>query len=429
MNQIEQNCSYCNSFSTTKIDSYKFIWKICSNCGCAESYKKESYPLDFMKYPLSKYLEKKSWKQTRDRLLKNDVVDEDNSKIYDYFTNENHIKLSKEDALEFNQNVLEKYSIDINNKKILDISGGNGHFIKYFQDKYNCDCTLTEYNKNALEYASSTLNIKTQYYDFTKHKFTDFFDNNQFDVIFIRASIMFMDDLSTVLEDLSTVLKDDGIIIINYSVTPTLGTILRTQFDEYNYKHLYSKTFIVETLERYGFNSIGLSRNYDFSMYINSLDSFPMERIITRWYELKALKNKFIYQNEFTARDRRRYDMVFRKKDSSKINNTKYFNTINFIDSLSDSLNEDFFMILDRLCKKIDVVNEIYIEYLEDLSKRTTLNTLPLEYKLKLVRMLFTLGKKHEDWKFINSALKLSAFFPKEKKEIEKYIKDKNIVK
>ncbi len=88
-----------------------------------------------------------------------------------------------------------------------------------------------------------------------------------------------------------------------------------------------------------------------------------------------------------------------------------YFNTVKFIDRVTDNLYADsyaeYFSTLDRLCKKIDVVKEVYIEYKHDLSKASQKEPLSDSQYLKLLKILMFYAKSNKDLKYLNSALKL----------------------
>lgn len=316
MKNSSQSCRYCSSSKLVIIDSHKFFWMYCLNCESAQSIKKNSYILDWASFFLRRYLRFKGWGQTESRIFKNNEIIKDASKIYDYFTTKDHVMYCESDALRFDNDIVKKYSLNLTKKRILDISGGNGHFINYFKLRYDCDVTLTEFNQNALNYAHDTLKIKTKYFDFTQDKLELLFEKNSFDYVFARAAVMFMDDIDDMLKGIFKILKTDGILIIQNSVIPTFGTIFRTQFDEYNYLNLYSKNILINSLKRHAYEILDVQQNYDDSLYITGLERYPIERYLVRFYEIKALKFQELYSKEILCRDRRRYDFIVKKNQS-----------------------------------------------------------------------------------------------------------------
>ena len=93
--------------------------------------------------------------------------------------------------------------------------------------------------------------------------------------------------------------------------------------------------------------------------------------------------------------------------------NKKYFYTINFIEEVK--LNENLFLIkdnknllvLEKLCKKLDVIKKVYTVYDEDLLKKININELsPIAYK-KLSLILIYYSAIYDDIKFLNTVLKM----------------------
>lgn len=88
----------------------------------------------------------------------------------------------------------------------------------------------------------------------------------------------------------------------------------------------------------------------------------------------------------------------------------KLFDVENYIFEISkkDCLSDEFYTV-DRLCKKIDVVKNVFKFYTSDLSKKQTNDEISdIAYK-----SLFSVLKDYrvtglQDYKFLNSALKLN---------------------
>lgn len=312
-----ENCAICNSENIVQIKTYKFNWYFCNSCGCGSSELRQKYPLNSINWLFVKYLKYKNWKRTINRLTKDKSVEDNNSTIYDYFVTQDHIDWSIQNAKEFEKTIIKNYQIELKDKHVLDISGGNGHCLKYFIDKYKCDGVLTEFNKRAIKYASEQLNLKTQYYDFSVHEPTSIFKEKKFDIIFMRACIMFVSELDKTIIGLKKILKDGGLLIIQNSIIPTLGVILRTQFDEYNFLSLYSSQFLTKTLEKNDFTLLQIRRNPDFSLYVSDFHKYPIEKKLLLYYEHLATKENSLNSFNFIARDRRRYDFVFKNEKKS----------------------------------------------------------------------------------------------------------------
>jgi len=66
------------------------------------------------------------------------------------------------------------------------------------------------------------------------------------------------------------------------------------------------------------------------------------------------------------------------------------------------------FPIIDRLCKKIDVVKKVYQGYSVDLSSKRSDEEIDHNRYLELFELLLSAAISLEDYKFANTALKLN---------------------
>lgn len=89
--------------------------------------------------------------------------------------------------------------------------------------------------------------------------------------------------------------------------------------------------------------------------------------------------------------------------------------------SMPDQLSNDQFKTLDRLCKKIDVVKKLYISYKHDLSLSLSTTLIDPQYKIILISVLLHYAEKTNDFKFLNSAMKL---FDSTQNHIDQEIQD-----
>jgi len=88
---------------------------------------------------------------------------------------------------------------------------------------------------------------------------------------------------------------------------------------------------------------------------------------------------------------------------------TMSFNTIEFINKAAKQLDasnyERDYKVLDRVCKKIDVVKRVYIKYEGDLSKAKSTEEINVNDYEILLKILLNYSKN--DLKYFNSGLKL----------------------
>lgn len=88
-----------------------------------------------------------------------------------------------------------------------------------------------------------------------------------------------------------------------------------------------------------------------------------------------------------------------------------YFDTSKFLINLekkanNQEINDNDYRIIDRLCKKIDVVKRIYNFYSADISTKKSNEEISVRLYMVLLKELQ--AEKYTDFKFLNSALKLN---------------------
>ncbi len=289
-----EECQDCHHDQLISIDTYKRTWFLCPSCGNARPCQKSFYSLSFL--PNKKF--KKDKQNPED--------------MYDYFVQDVHIQHSQKDAKRFFDCYVHN-RIDIKNKDILDISGGNGHFIHFFQ-QHGARVFMTEMNQKAIDYAQKKLDIPSFYYDFQKHRLSSVI-TQKFDIIMLRAAIMFCRDLDGLVTELKNCLNENGMIIIEHSVEPTLGVLTRVQCDEFSYEILRQPHNVIKLFERHGFQLEKHVHETDPTLYVYDHDLLNGWLFLHYLYELKGVLRlrKHLNLFAFRARDRRRSVFFFVK--------------------------------------------------------------------------------------------------------------------
>lgn len=303
------NCFSCSGKNTEKVNTYKRNWIICNDCGCASSEQKNKYPLSFLKKP---YLKKD--------------LEADFANVYDSMVSEAHIQHSVEDFNNFKVRFspfVDQYINGEEQKNILDISGGNGHFLHNFKGKNN-NTVITEVNSKSLEYTKKKFGMPSVYYDVNKDNIVDLMHTHQlhmkFDLIMVRACSMFVKNMGNFINDLSKILNNDGVIIMNRNVQPTIGTFNRTQFDEFSYLRLYQPATVINELNNHNFEVMKSDLDADiYNFYSTYNDTDIMRYIVSSYYQHKhvmQLRKKALSGNEkfsFRRRDRQMFYIVAKK--------------------------------------------------------------------------------------------------------------------
>ncbi|MFA6129457.1 MAG: methyltransferase domain-containing protein [Candidatus Omnitrophota bacterium] len=238
----QSECEFCGGKKATVINTYKHYWVYCTNCGNIVRRRKKTYLLEFI--PKSIFLKLPKGKTLFSMLNRN----KDKDAFYDYYLGDNQgqgiVRRTKwEGELESLTKELSRFDISLQNKRVLDISGGPGFLV---QDLKNIckEAVVTEYSQVAVDRMKDLLKVNAVKFDYDTDKIGKVV-NGKFDIVLIRASINFCLDIRKMLVSLKNILHQDSIVYVSFT-PPTLGACLRWQFDDYTYHILYNP----ETLAR-----------------------------------------------------------------------------------------------------------------------------------------------------------------------------------
>jgi SAM-dependent methyltransferase len=281
-------CPTCGAGDPIVIPTYKRIWGLCRQCGTG-------YPRQRRHYALAGLPVRAFKRQT----------DLDDESIYDYFTSPEAIAYAKQEAAEFVCEGLEANGIEVAGRRVLDVSGGSGQVAAAIRD-LGADVTLTEINRPAIEYARETLGLHAVHYRFEDGPLAPRLDRRRYDLILLRACIMFCDDLGAFLTACREVLNRNGLVVIDRSVKPTLGVVLRVQLDEFSYSILRQPETVVSECEAAGLAVEGRVDWVDPDLYVYDHDLLRSWTFLRWVYELRAVRRLRHNRGfDFPARDRR----------------------------------------------------------------------------------------------------------------------------
>ena len=253
------------------IPVYKRDWIFCNACGSATSVREKKNII----FSLLNY-----------EFLKRKHNEED---IYDYFESPEHQKVSQKNYDNFCA-LFSKYLTGLETKNIIDISGGSGHFLKLYKSKYSL---LTEINDKAINFAKRQLNLNALKFNFNQQRIDELINvheaEKKFDLVFLNACTMFCEDMKGFIDSLKSILNEDATIIVHANVQPTVGVVVRTQFDDHSYLVLRQKI----RLRRYFENQFTLleEATYEdlYPQYVTSHDLNPLTRLLKIFYTEKAI--------------------------------------------------------------------------------------------------------------------------------------------
>ena len=234
-------CKICGSFDLEKLNTYKYIVYCCRNCN-SNFYlnPKEKFLFEkiFPSFLARKLLPKKAFA----RLFRLSACKKDREDFYDVYLgmlNQKNI-IKESEYLQLLDN-LKLAEIDLQNKKILDVSGGPGIIVqKLIKDNY--DVEFTEINPEVVKYMSNIIGAKGYVFDYYTDSLIKKTDE-KYDLILIRSSIVFHPNLEKLILECKSVLNKNGNILIE-TVLPTYGEIFMWQQCEIYFPRIYSEQAI-----------------------------------------------------------------------------------------------------------------------------------------------------------------------------------------
>ena len=145
------------------------------------------------------------------------------------------------------------------------------------------------------------LEIEAIKFDYKSDQINECIDS-KFDIIFIIYSIGFCDDLRNFVQSLRKLMHEESIVYVCYS-PPTLGLMIRWQFDDYTYRRSWPIETVTKILSEIGMIEIAKedegSIRYNENKYNQTKNPLAKlftsaHKLIEKYYINRALKNKFI---------------------------------------------------------------------------------------------------------------------------------------
>ncbi|HEY6161574.1 MAG TPA: class I SAM-dependent methyltransferase, partial [Bacteroidia bacterium] len=252
----------------------KHIWHCCNGCGSASRDDLPDYESTFS-FKFSYKTLKKHKPPMATSIGRNEAVADDPSRLFDYMASDRHVQLHKEQHKifdTFKKDILERYNLDVRGRSVLDISGGNGSFAKELQG-LGASVAMTEFNQKSVEFAREKFHIDSRRFDFNSDDIGELFSDLKFDFVLLRFAVMFCRDIGKFIDSLRPILNPGAIVVVNGSTEPTLGTMLRFQYDDYAYLVLYNSKALDERFAVKGYSRIGThiilgaKRSYSWDMH------------------------------------------------------------------------------------------------------------------------------------------------------------------
>lgn len=280
-------CPNCGDSEFTLTATYKHAWITCNECGVVQRERRQRYPFDraWARFLIENTRLRSLFART---LLRQQEIIEDEQRFYNYYhdTASRGVQGTKWESV--NASVfanLKKLGIAITGKSVLDVSGGPGFLTQQLQ-KFAKRAVVTEFSQHAIDGMTKALSIEGVRFDYN----SDYLDrcvDGPFDVIFVIYSIGFCNNLREFVRALGKLTQTGSVVYVCHS-PPTLGLMLRWQFDEYTYTRCWPADIAAKYFAEIGMEEIarldeGRFR-YDEDWYDNAT-RLPA-RILLRFHRL-----------------------------------------------------------------------------------------------------------------------------------------------
>jgi hypothetical protein len=270
----------CGSQDVDKVNTFKHVAWVCNDCNSVTHEKKRRY---FTEYLVPRAVAKRLLPPKAFLRLFRDTGDFTASDFYDTQSFESTDALGwRRSEVEQVLDQLASIDFDLKGKRILDISGGPGHVAAALQ-KRGATVTVTEFSAETVQRMAKHYPVQSAVFDYTHDtKRLSEIVEGPFDLIMIRSSIIFCQDLQGLVGQLRLLAHSKSIVFIE-SILPTLGEVLWWQQLEYKFPVIYSQPVIEKAFALEGFRLLSGYRDYGSYSGVKWRSYHEMSRRIFTW--------------------------------------------------------------------------------------------------------------------------------------------------
>ena len=290
------NCLICNSENLTRIRTYKHFCFVCNDCNNLFHIKKNKYLFEWI---LPRSICQRVLPERVFLHLFHKKEELNDSDFYSRYAEEckNITERRKSEAIQL-IDTFKVNNIQLDRKVMLDISGGPGYICKEL-NSICAKCIVTEFSEISTRAMSEVLNIEAVKFDYNCDQLQNLF-NIKFDIVMLRSSIVFCNNLDQLITSLKTILKPTGHVFLE-TIIPTLGEVLWWQQMEYKFPFIYSQETIEKLFYKHNFSRIYGQRDYgSYLKYFKKLRKGILPRLflyvieypLVLLYYFLAKKNK-----------------------------------------------------------------------------------------------------------------------------------------
>jgi 2-polyprenyl-3-methyl-5-hydroxy-6-metoxy-1,4-benzoquinol methylase len=287
-------CPVCGSNDSCRLNTYKHYCYVCNDCSSVTHIKKRRYAFNYI-LPASifkKILPKKAYL----RLFGDDkglAAD-----FYDVYAEECKT-INEWRKSEFSQIIDEINLAGIQlseNHSVLDVSGGPG-YIGYQLKEICSRVVVTEFSAKSVKTMSDQFGIETTTFDYTADNIEDVV-SGKFDLILVRSSIIFCEDLNRFIGGLSKILNAGGHVLIE-TILPTFGEIFWWQQLEYKFPVIYSQESIEKFFYKNNFKFKAGFRDYGSYYGVKYRSYSQKSKLLFTWTLELAMIYIYLLLNAF----------------------------------------------------------------------------------------------------------------------------------
>lgn len=240
-------CPICATEVLHKVDTFRSIWSWCLTCNNASRESKPAAELN--EYDRALFDLEGGYLWTYEQSTAGSADPYDKYSTDEYWNGRDH-------AAEFDRvfnKLIRRNGISLGGNTV-DVSGGPGGVAELLQAeaaKQGGRMHVTELTPISVEYMKRKLTIPAGKYDFRTDELIDVF-GVKFDAVLLRGCLNYCLDLRKFASSLARAVNPGAAVFVS-TFLPSLGTMLRWQFDEHLFPWLYNPETIARVFAEHGF--------------------------------------------------------------------------------------------------------------------------------------------------------------------------------
>ncbi len=216
---------------------------------------------------------------------------------------------------------------------------------------------VSEFSNISVKAMKEHLNVDAVKFDYANDKIENVV-HGKFDIVLVRSSIIFCEDIEGFLKSLKNILNPGGYVLIQ-TIVPTLGEVFWWQQMEYKFPVIYSQMVIEKYFYQNGFNLMyGFRENGSYiSIKKRSVGKYGLLGHLFTWlleypmvliYYLLAKKNKITIDQSL----KHKFLTQLWKQDDFKTTLFKSPKMMNFDNRVNEHQSPDFYQKYNGFLKK-----------------------------------------------------------------------------